>query len=237
MNDAEYLFHQGTNFYSYKYLGATLTMREGKFVYTFRTWAPNAYSVSLASDFCGWSTPKEMKKVSSGVWETVIVSEVSLSGKHYKFKICGKNGIHLKGDPYATYSKGGADGASVIFHSEFEWNDSEWMEKQKRQRKEEAYLSRPINIYEMHPASFIKNEDKNYLTYRELARILPQYLRYMGYTHVEFMPISEHPFEGSWGYQVGAFYAPLSKFGTPDDFKFLINELHAFVSDEFIKLK
>ena len=105
-NLAEYYFHQGTNYFAYQYLGVTLEIIDSKFIYTFRTWAPNAYSVALVSDFSGWETPLSMTKISSGVWETQYISFESLSGKLYKFKIEGKNGIHLKGDPYAKYSKG-----------------------------------------------------------------------------------------------------------------------------------
>jgi len=228
--EAEYLFHQGTNFYAYEYLGVTLKKENNIYIYSFRTWAPNAYNVELVSDFTGWNTPLQMNKISIGVWEIVYLSEKSLNGSHYKFRIDGKNGIHLKGDPYARYSKGASDGASIIFHSEFSWNDSEWMAKRKENNKKETepYLPVPINIYEMHIGSFMRKEGNEYLSYKELADILPSYLRYMGYTHVEFMPIYEYPFDGSWGYQVGAFYAPTSRFGTPDDFRYLIDTLHKF---------
>ncbi len=228
-SDAEYLFHQGTNYYAYNYLGVTVEEKNKKYVYTFRTWAPNAYSVALVSDFFGWERPIEMKKISIGVWETVYTSETALTGALYKYKISGKNGVHLKGDPYANYSTGGADGASIIYHSDFTWSDREWIDRRKRQNKNnDAFLPIPINIYELHIGSFMRSNTEGYTSYRDLARILPSYIRYMGYTHVEFMPISEYPYDASWGYQVGAFYAPSSRFGTPDDFRYLIDTLHQF---------
>lgn len=227
LSESEYLFHQGTNFYAYDYMGVSVKVENEEYVYTFRTWAPNAYSVELVSDFSGWDTPLKMNKISSGIWETTYVSERSLCGAAYKFRIHGKNGVHLKGDPYARYSKGGADGASLIYESDFKWNDDLWIKDRVNKHSDtEPYLSRPINIYEMHLGSFIKKESGNYLSYRELSKVLPKYLRYMGYTHVEFLPIFEYPYDASWGYQVGAFYAPTARFGTPDDLRHLINTLH-----------
>ena len=230
LKESEYLFHQGTNFYAYEYMGVTVKQKGDKFIYTFRTWAPNAYSVGLVSDFSGWGKGLEMNKISSGIWEIDFYSDCSLNGSAYKFLINGKNGTHLKGDPYARYSLGGADGASLIFTSEFTWEDEEWLRKRDsfENTPEQPYLSCPINIYELHLASFMRAENGDYLSYREMAEILPVYLRYMGYTHVEFLPISEYPYDPSWGYQVGAFYAPSSRFGNPDDFKYLINTLHKF---------
>lgn len=225
-SEAEYLFHQGTNFYAYEYMGVTLERDRDKFIYTFRTWAPNAYSVGLVSDFYGWNDFIPMKKISSGIWELSYISEKSLVGANYKFRIEGKNGIHYKGDPYARYSRGGCDGASVIFESEYSWSDGSWFELLNKKKKETSYLATPINIYEIHLESFMKKNESSVFSYREIAEFLPRYLRYMGYTHVEFMPLAEYPYDASWGYQVGAYYAPSSRFGTPDDLKHLINELH-----------
>lgn len=226
LDEPKYLFHQGTNFHAYEFMGVTLNVSDGKYIYTFRTWAPNAFCVELVSDFCGWETPIKMNRLSSGIWETEYISENSLVGSAYKYKIIGKNGTHLKGDPYAKYSKGGADGASIIYESNFLWSDKSWFKGQEKKKKSDSYLSYPINIYEIHLGSFLKKKNGEYLSYREIADILPSYLRYMRYTHVEFLPISEYPYDASWGYQVGAFYAPTSRFGTPDDFKYLINSLH-----------
>ncbi len=230
-NLAPYYFHQGTNFCAYEYLGCTLKMARGLFVYTFRTWAPSATSVALVSDFSGWDTPVYMNKVSEkGIWELVYKSTYSLEGMPYKYRIenCGR--VFLKGDPYARFSRGGADGASII-HNEanYKWHDLNFRRSRKRNvtHKNGSYLPIPINIYELHFGSFVRHEEDNrYYSYREMAEILVPYLKYMGYTHVEFLPLAEHPFDGSWGYQVCGFYAPTSRFGTPEDLKYLIDTLH-----------
>ena len=148
----------------------------------------------------------------------------------YKFRIKSRNGTHDKGDPYARFSRGGADGASLIFtDNSFKWEDKRWLSHRKKTITSDGrfYMSTPINIYEMHMGSFMRHEEDNrYYSYSELADILPSYLKKMGYTHVEFLPLQEHPFDGSWGYQVCAFYAPTSRFGTPNEFRHLINSLH-----------
>ena len=229
-NQAEYLFHQGTNFYSYDYLGCTLNRTAEAYEYTFRTWAPNADEVLLASDYTGWDTNLvPFTKTSQGVWECKLTVDSSIEGTAYKLVIKKDGNTYLKGDPYARYSRGGADGASIIFcESKHKWQDSAWLKARKKKiLTKKGYLASPLNIYEVHLGSFMRHEDTNdYLTYRELAEALIPYVKHLGYTHVEFLPIAEHPFDGSWGYQVGAFFAPTSRFGTPDDFKYLINELH-----------
>ena len=229
-NQAEYLFHQGTNFYSYDYLGCTLNRTPGAYEYTFRTWAPNADEVLLASDYTGWDSDLvPLTKTSQGVWECTVTSPTSLEGAAYKLAVRKNGNTYMKGDPYARYSRGGADGASIIFcESKHKWQDTAWLKaRKKRILAKNGYLSSPLNIYEVHLGSFMRHEDTNdYLTYRELAEALIPYVKHLGYTHVEFLPVAEHPFDGSWGYQVGAFFAPTSRFGDPDDFKYLINELH-----------
>jgi len=173
LDEPKYLFHQGTNFHAYEFMGVTLNVSDGKYIYTFRTWAPNAFCVELVSDFCGWETPIKMNRLSSGIWETEYISENSLVGSAYKYKITGKNGTHLKGDPYAKYSKGAADGASVIYESNFLWSDKSWFKGQEKEKKSDSYLSYPINIYEIHLGSFLKKKNGEYLSYREIADILP----------------------------------------------------------------
>lgn len=227
---AKYLFHQGTNFKSYEYLGVSHRKLQKKHEYIFRTWAPNAISVGLIGDFCSWEESIPFVKITEGgIWECRYLSSCSLEGLSYKFLITSASGTVPKGDPYARFSKGFDDGASIIYcESNFKFNDGLWMRRRKRNvtDKEGNYLPHPINIYEMHLGSFLRHEDKSYYTYKEFSKILPVYLKKMGYTHVEFLPITEYPYDGSWGYQVGAFYAPTSRFGTPDDFKELINALH-----------
>lgn len=232
MSDMElgkFLFNQGTNYHAYEYLGCSADFSSGRYEYTFRTWAPGAISVELISDFSGWDTPLELKKKNGGIWEVKYSSEHSLDGNCYKYRITSKSGIHNKGDPYARFSKGNKDGASIIYECrDFNWQDASFLEYRKKIvcYNDKPFLPQPINIYEMHFGSFCRHSDNSFYTYRQMSEILPSYLKKMGYTHVEFMPMQEYPYDGSWGYQICAFYATTSRFGTPDDFKFLINELH-----------
>ena len=226
-----YLFHQGTNYHAYDFLGCSVVKKDGMYEYTFRTWAPNAYSVGLVSDFSGWDYAVPFSKsTDNGIWELKYFSEESLELNPSKFRITSRSGVHDKGDPYARFSRGGADGASLIFtDNSFKWEDKQWLSHRKKTitNKGNYYMATPINIYEMHMGSWMRHvEDNRYYSYSELADILPSYLKSLGYTHVEFLPLQEHPFDGSWGYQVCAFYAPTSRFGTPNEFRRLINNLH-----------
>lgn len=227
-----YYFHQGTNYEAYKFLGCNLELKENTFRYYFRTWAPNAESVALVSDFTGWNDPVYLSKITdNGIWELVYDSDVSLEKQAYKFRITSASGTVDKGDPYARFSRGKDDGASLIFTSnDFKWTDNAWMRKRSNTvtLKKGAYIPAPINIYELHLGSFMRHsEDDRYLSYREAADVLAGYVKSMGFTHVELMPIAEFPFDGSWGYQVGAFYAPTSRFGDPDDFRYFVNKMHS----------
>ena len=233
MHDVElekYLFHQGTNFCAYEFLGCSVEKRGDKLLYVFRTYAPSAFSVGLISDFSGWEREIPFVRLEdSGVWELLYESDSSLEMQAYKFRITSEKGSVNKGDPYARLSRGSDDGASLIYTSNsFSWSDDLWLKNRKKivSEKEGRYLSAPINIYELHFGSFMRHEDDSYLTYREMADYLPSYLKRMGYTHVEFMPLAEYPYDGSWGYQVCAFFAPTSRFGTPDDLRYLVNALH-----------
>ncbi len=234
MNDnnlASYYFHQGTNFSTYDYLGCNLQVEGGRYCYTFRTWAPHAERVDVISEIYGWNSPYPMKKVTDmGVWECKIYSDVPLEKKAYKFRITSNGKTFDKGDPYARFSRGLADGASLIFTSnDFKWEDEEWLKSRKKtvSLKRGHYLSVPLNIYETHLGSFMRHEDDNsYYSYREVADVMVPYLKFMGYTHVEFLPLAEFPYDGSWGYQVCGFYAPTSRYGDPDDFRYMINEFH-----------
>lgn len=227
---AKYLFHQGTNYHSEDYLGCTFSFSEDKYAYYFRTWAPSADEVRLVSDFCGWDEGLILTRISDGgIYELKYISNEPLFGRCYKFKI-SKNGKSVyKGDPYARYSKGGDDGASIIYDgSAYLWGDDDYLNYRNRAFTPSggAYLPHPINVYELHLGSFIRHEDNSYYTYRELADLLPGYIKTMGYTHVELLPVQEHPYDGSWGYQVCGFFAPTSRFGSPDDFKYLVDSLH-----------
>ncbi len=228
--NAEYLFHQGTNYRSYDYLGVFLFRSRGNYEYCFRTWAPNASEVRLISDFTDWERGIPFERITDGgLWQCTYVTDKSLEGSPYKFLIISGRGEAKKGDPYARLSIGGSDGASLIHCEEkFKFTDRAWMTYRKKTVRsiKDSYIPFPINIYEMHLGSFMRHEDGSYYSYKELAEVLPQYIKSMGYTHVEFLPLTEYPFDGSWGYQVGAFFAPTSRFGKPEDLKGLINALH-----------
>ena len=154
-----YYFHQGTNFEAYKFLGCNLEIVEGKYRYSFRTWAPNAHSVGLVSDFTGWDAAVPLSRVTDkGVWELIYESDRSLEKQAYKFRITSSAGSVDKGDPYARFSKGKADGASLIYtSSDFKWTDSSWLRKRSSTitTKKDSYIPAPINIYEVHLGSFM----------------------------------------------------------------------------------
>lgn len=239
---APYYFHQGTNYRAYEYLGCHAERDNGKYVYTFRVWAPNAASVEVVGDFNGWSADAPMVRVTDmGIWAYTLISDKDLEGYNYKYRITGDNGVHLKADPYARYSETLKKTSSKIYSDRpFDWTDSRWLEHRMktvtgRGKKTETpeFFSAPMNIYEVHLGSWrtrdgqTTKEGENYLNYREIADELAPYAKQMGYTHVELLPIAEHPFDGSWGYQVCGHYSPTSRFGTPDDLKYFVNKLHS----------
>ncbi len=242
-----YLFHQGTNFYAYDFMGVHKTYDAEKelFYYTFRVWAPNASHAGVTGDFTNWNDTIPMQKITEGVWEAVIESPESLDGKFYKYAITGRDGItYLKSDPYALASETLKKTASIITDiSGFTWNDAAWMKRRlntvcPKQRgfkpKVSHFYSAPLNIYEVHLASWrtldskCNKDGEHYLNYREIADRLAPYVSDMGYTHVELMPIMEHPFDGSWGYQVCGYYAPTARYGTPEDFKYFVEKMHEY---------
>ena len=226
---ALYHFHQGNNYSSYNYLGCNLISRDDKYHYAFRTWAPNANAVSLVSDFSGWDNPLPLTRVSSnGVWELLYTSDISLDNMGYKFLVYSNSGTVYKADPYARFSRGGSDGTSLVFTSDFKFTDANLLSHRRSTitSKDGYYLPVPINIYEVHLGSFARHEDGTYYSYHELADTLAPYVKAMGYTHIELLPIAEYPYDGSWGYQVCGYYAPTSRFGNPDDFRYFVNTMH-----------
>ena len=239
-NLASFYFHQGTNYCAYDYLGCHERIVDEKYEYTFRVWAPNADSVMLVSDFTSWEVGLQMhNNQNDGVWEIVFSSNESLIGKCYKFKIWNKGRCFYKADPYAFHSETLNKTASIVANIDgFNWNDENWFNHKKKQfsknrgtKAERYYNSAPLNIYEMNLASWKRREGCNdpygkYLTYTEIANELAPYLKKMGYTHVELMPIMEHPYDGSWGYQVSGYYAPTSRFGKPSEFMYFVNKMH-----------
>ena len=239
-----YLFHQGTNFRAYDFLGVHREEDDGKIKYCFRVWAPNAKNVSLCSSFTDWEDGLSMQRVNKeGIWELLIESDKPLEGEFYKYRVVGKNGqAHMKADPYAFESETLKKTASIIPHiSEHQWKDSAWLKKRSatvcpKQRgfkpKVTHFYSAPLNIYEMHLGSWRTRDGEStvdgehYLNYREIADKLAPYMKEMHYTHIELMPVMEHPFDGSWGYQICGYYAPTSRYGTPDDFRYFIEKMH-----------
>lgn len=219
---APYLFHQGTNFRSYRYLGVHKV--RGKWI--FRVWAPNASAVCVAGDFNGWGDSCRMTRITDGgVWEASLPDGEFSTGQLYKFKITAADGRELyKADPYAFFCEKPPATASVCYVSNYKWRDGGWRRFRKRQSKE--LYSKPLNIYELHIGSWRRHEDGSFLNYRELASALAPYVRKMGYTHVELMPVAEHPYDGSWGYQVCGYYAPSARWGEPDDLRAFVDEMH-----------
>ncbi len=217
-NQAIYYFHQGTNYCAYEYLGAHRTPA-GDVV--FRVWAPHAAAVSVVGDFNGWDqAAAPMQRVSSAVFEAVLPGVKQYDS--YKYCIRTADGRTLfKSDPYAFHTQTRPENASKFYDiSGYVWQDGDYMAARRPQ------YDRPVNIYELHIGSWRTHEDGSPLSYLELAEQLPAYLKEMGYTHVEFLPVSEHPFDGSWGYQVTGYFAPTSRFGTPHDFMALVDALH-----------
>ena len=217
-----YLFHQGTNFRSYELLGCQYDPSADAAI--FRVWAPGAKAVHLVGDFNDWNENAcPMQRISDGgIWEA------SVSGvypdQRYKYSISsGKNSKILKSDPYAFYSETENKTASIVCDlSGFEWTDAKWRESI---RKKPLY-ERPINIYEVHLGSWMRADDGQYYSYEQIAQRLIPYVLEMNYTHIELMPVMEHPFGGSWGYQICGFYAPTSRFGPPHEFMKFIDMFH-----------
>ena len=229
-DEALYYFHEGTAPYAYRLMGAHIEPRDGGFLYSFRVLAPRAEAVYVVSDFFGWDAGHPMDRVNdAGVFELLYFDKADLSGAAYKFRICGGGKTVLKGDPYAFASRGGSDGASLLCGlPEYPFGDGEYM-KSRRERisGDDGSLAFPMNVYEVHLGSFARREDGGYLSYAELAELLLGYTKYMGFTHVEILPIAEYPFDASWGYQVCGYYAPTARFGTPRDFCEFVDRLHA----------
>ena len=218
-----YLFHQGTNFRSYELLGSHVIREGNKKSVVFRVWAPNAEQVSVVGDFNGWNaTSHPMRRISDqGIWETTAEGLDDYACYKYAVRHSGKT--TLKSDPFAVHSETPPRTASKVYElPDYKWRSTEYEEK----RRAKNVYSSPMNIYEVNLCSWRKNDDGNYYSYRQLAETLVPYVKKMGYTHVEFMPVTEFPFDGSWGYQVTGYFSVTSRFGTPEDFMYLIDEFH-----------
>ena len=224
-----YLFGQGTHYEIYKLMGAHPTKQKGKDGVYFAVWAPRAQEVAVVGDFNGWDPNENIMKCDNdmGIYQLFIPGVKS--GDLYKFCITSPSGELLyKADPYANYAEKRPGNASRVYDiTNFKWNDSVWM----KNRQNYDVNKNAMSIYEVHPGSWRKHpqnehDEDGFYNYRELAHSLAEYVKDMGYTHVELMGIAEHPFDGSWGYQVTGYYAPTSRYGTPDDFQYFVNYMH-----------
>jgi 1,4-alpha-glucan branching enzyme len=220
-------FHNGTHYRLYELFGnKQLQVNETPGTY-FAVWAPNASFIAVSGNFNEWnkeSHPLKVRLDSSGIWEGFIPHLGQ--GEAYKYHIHGFKGIRLdKGDPYANFWEKRPNTASITWQTDYEWQDTEWM----KHRKKHNSLNSPFSVYEVHLASWMrpdKNNAETYNTYAQIAERMVPYVKEMGFTHVEFMPIMEHPFDGSWGYQGTGYFAPTSRFGTPQDYAAMVDAFH-----------
>ncbi|HJA30545.1 MAG TPA: 1,4-alpha-glucan branching protein GlgB [Candidatus Eisenbergiella pullicola] len=222
----QYLFAQGTHYDIYKKLGAHLSEENGKKGVMFAVWAPHAQGVHVVGSFNGWDeSAHPMEKLGPGGIYKAFVPGIG-TGEMYKFLITTKDGRKLyKADPFANYAELRPGTASIVADlSKIRWSDGKWMEE----RDQKDMTKEPLAIYECHIGSWMKHPDAEdgFYNYREFANRIVEYLKELKYTHVELMGIAEHPFDGSWGYQVTGYYAPTSRYGTPEDFAYLVNTLH-----------
>ena len=221
-----FLYHQGTNYHAYEMLGAHFMEKDGKKGVRFSVWAPHAKSVSVVGDFNAWDTRTHtMEKIGDGeIWVTFI--EGLEEGEVYKYAIEPQwGGPHImKADPYGFYAEKKPKTASRLYDmKKYKWNDAAW---QERKKTHPSYAS-PMLTYEVHLGSWRRTLEGGYLSYRELADQLIGYAKKMNYTHIEVMPLCEHPFDGSWGYQATGYYAVTSRYGEPDDFRYFVDTAHA----------
>ena len=219
------LFSQGNHWHIYRHLGAHVKNEEGIEGVLFATWAPSAKRVSVTGDFNQWDgrCHPMRSRGSSGVWE-LFIPELE-PGAPYKFEVLSQHGTLLeKTDPYGQAFELRPKNASLIpLESAHRWSDGDWLST----RKSFDWQHAPLSVYEVHLGSWQRDEDNKFLNYRELAHRLVDYLEPLGFTHIELLPITEHPFDDSWGYQVTGYYAPTSRFGSPDDFRYFMDYLHA----------
>ena len=218
MNEWIKAFQDGSSTDAWEVLGSRISGRGA----TFRVWAPNAKSVSVVGDFNNWDGKKHrMRRLEGGIWERGVQN--AAEGSSYKYLVTGADGRQFwKADPYAFRAELRPMTASYIYTPGFEWTDDEWL----RHRREYKIYASPMSVYEVHPGSWKRHEDGSFLTYRELAHELVPYVRSLGFTHIELMPVTEHPYDGSWGYQCTGYFAATSRYGLPSDVMYFINYCH-----------
>ena len=219
-----HLFGAGTHYEIYEKMGGRLMTHEGARGAAFSVWAPNAKAVSVIGDFNNWDARRSpMRRLGeSGIWELFLPA--AAEGDKYKFHVIQCDGrVVDKTDPYGVYAEVRPNNASVLYPlKRYKWKDRRWMTA----RKKYDFKTAPMNIYEVHLGSWKRAEGNRFLTYTELAEQLIPYVKEMGYTHIEMLPVEEHPFDGSWGYQVTGYYAPTSRYGSPDEFKQFVDACH-----------
>ena len=219
-----HLFGAGTHYEIYEKMGGRLMTHEGARGAAFSVWAPNAKAVSVIGDFNNWDARRSpMRRLGeSGIWELFLPA--AAEGDKYKFHVTQCDGrVVDKTDPYGVYAEVRPNNASVLYPlKRYKWKDRRWMTA----RRKYDFRTAPMNIYEVHLGSWKRTEGDRFLTYTELAEQLIPYVKEMGYTHIEMLPVEEHPFDGSWGYQVTGYYAPTSRYGSPDEFKQFVDACH-----------
>lgn len=218
-----YLFHQGKNYDSADFFGCHQVNNKNLSGFEFKVWAPNAKEISVVGDFNEWdATANPMKKISDQVWMAFIPELKKFDT--YKYCVTGADGsVQMKADPFGMHMETKpATGSKIYDISNFKWTDTKWLQK----KSDKSINKSPVNIYEVNLGSWKRNEDGSFYSYEMIADELVPYVKSMGYTHIELMPIAEYPYDGSWGYQCIGYYAPTSRFGTPDSFMALINKCH-----------
>jgi len=217
-DDDLFLWNEGTHYRLYEKLGAHPD-EDGTY---FAVWAPSADLVAVVGDWNGWDpgTHPLTPRGASGIWEGTIGDAQHTAA--YKYHITNGGYVVEKADPFGFHHETPPSTASKVWQFDYEWHDQDWM----ADRGARNALDAPISVYEMHLGSWRRGEDNRYLTYREMASTLPGYVRDLGFTHVEFLPVAEHPFYGSWGYQTTGYFAPTSRYGTPEDFMALVDACH-----------
>ncbi|MCG8426742.1 MAG: 1,4-alpha-glucan branching enzyme, partial [Chromatiales bacterium] len=219
-----HLFGEGKHWHAYKMLGAHQVACDNIPGVLFAVWAPNAARVSVIGDFNQWDgrCHPMRSRGSSGVWE-LFIPELA-SGALYRFEIRSQSGdILVKSDPYGqTFEMRPGNATLIPSHSQYQWQDDTWVE----QRRKANWQKQPMSIYEVHLGSWQRDDQGNFLNYRELADRLAAYVKELGFTHIELLPVTEHPYDGSWGYQATGYFAPTSRFGNADDFRYFVDHLH-----------
>jgi len=220
-----YLLGEGSDKNIYSKLGAQVRTVAGVSGTRFAVWAPNASRVSVVGDFNDWDGYRHVMRLhpGNGIWEMFIPGVAK--GAKYKFELLDNEGdlLPLKNDPFGHCHEPPPGNASIVYDTTYRWDDDSWMAR----RTSNPSLDRPISIYEVHLGSWRRKADDSYLSYRELADDLVNYVTDMGFTHIELLPVTEHPFDGSWGYQPIGMYAPTHRFGNPDDFRYFVDCCHA----------